>query len=43
MVQIQFQIMNVNDNAAKENWAEEQKKSNNNTMENMAWQLDSKQ
>ena len=29
MVQIQFQIMNVNDNAAKENWAEEQKKSNN--------------
>ena len=29
MVQIQFQIMNVNENAAKENWTEEQKKSNN--------------
>ena len=24
MVQIQFQIMNLNDNAAKENWVEEQ-------------------
>ena len=29
MVQIQFQIMNVNDNVAKENWIDEQKKSNN--------------